>query len=125
MATVRKTPGKPSRFQPREFKPGAFFRETRPVAQREGARRGAHQVPEAVPGYRLDAYVEKLTSRQRLKLDTLIRSAAARDGFAELRHGGRTWETYRRRVLEDFVRNEVDIDEIELPRRDVKSGFYQ
>ncbi len=95
-----------------------FFRDMQPICpplRTSNPSAPARRRPEPVPDARVHVFVEGLNEAQQNTLNRLTCLETRRLGYEQVRVGGPVWEKARRTVIENLIRNEVDIDEIELP----------
>jgi len=108
-------PHNPAPAAPR-FAPN--FRASSPGKKSSGGSTGA-----AISDEKYAAYLAGLTPGQKSKLGALASAAVERSGFQGVRAGSDRWETHRRKIAADLVKQEISLDDIELPEKRSKSKW--
>jgi len=72
------------------------------------------KTPAPLCDLRVREYSHALNKAQQRKLDCITVQALRIQGWLHVRVGSRTWERQRRAIIADFIRHEIDLDEIGL-----------
>lgn len=67
-----------------------------------------------IPESSITEWMQQRTPDQKKKIEKLTRMATRQMGYSQCREGGPVWQKAERQMVENFIRHEVDIDEIIL-----------